>query len=121
NYVPAVVFVTADEVAGATDSGGFSAPLSWAGGYGARGDEGGPDPPRLLRWGGGAPATPPPVAPRTHPPVSPGGSPRFWPNRVPPGAGYNLFADSNDDGRFYYTIGSSLIPLLQALQPDTQQ
>ncbi len=121
NYVPAVVFVTADEVAGATDSGGFSASLSWQWSYGARDDEHDPYLSRLLGWSAGLQATLLAFAPDNDPEIGLGVSLGFWQNRILLGAGYNLFADSNDDGRYYYTIGSSLIPLLQALQPDPEQ
>lgn len=39
----------------------------------------------------------------------------LWDDRIIVGAGYNLFAEEANDGRVYYFIGSSLIPLLQAL------
>ena len=38
----------------------------------------------------------------------------FWKNRLQFGYGYNLMADSNDEGRRYFFIGSDLIGLLQA-------
>jgi hypothetical protein len=39
----------------------------------------------------------------------------LWKNRLQFGAGYNLMADSKDDGRIYYFIGSDLIGLLQTI------
>jgi hypothetical protein len=118
NYVPAVVYVTADRVAGADDSGGFSASLSWQWSYGARDDEDDPYLSRMLGWSAGLHAALLAFAPDNDPEVGLGVSLGLWQNRILLGAGYNLFADSDEDGRYYYTIGSSLIPLLQALQSD---
>lgn len=118
NYVPAVVYVTADRVAGEDDSGGFSASLSWQWSYGARDDEDDPYWSRVLGWSAGLHAALLAFAPDNDPEVGLGVSLGLWQNRILLGAGYNLFADSDDDGRYYYTIGSSLIPLLQALQSD---
>lgn len=39
----------------------------------------------------------------------------LWRNRLQFGIGYNFMADDSDDGQIYYFVGSSLIPLLQAL------
>jgi hypothetical protein len=44
-----------------------------------------------------------------------GGTLSFWKNRLQFGAGYNLMARSNDQGRRYFFIGSDLIGLLQAV------
>jgi hypothetical protein len=116
NYVPAIVYVTADRVAGEDDSGGFSASLSWQWSYGARDDEDDPYWSRALGWSAGLQATLLAFAPDNDPEVGLGVSLGLWQNRILVGAGYNLFADDDGDGRYYYTIGSSLIPLLQALQ-----
>ena len=40
----------------------------------------------------------------------------LWEDRLHLGAGSDPFADSDDEGRYCYFIGSSLIPILQALQ-----
>jgi hypothetical protein len=39
----------------------------------------------------------------------------LWENRLQFGAGYNLMADSNDDGRYYFFVGTDLIGLLQTV------
>ncbi|MDH3592642.1 MAG: hypothetical protein OER88_12225, partial [Planctomycetota bacterium] len=39
----------------------------------------------------------------------------FWEDRLQFGAGYNLMADSDNDGRIYYFVGSDLIGLLQTI------
>jgi hypothetical protein len=39
----------------------------------------------------------------------------FWNNRLQGGVGYNLMADSTDQGRYYYFIGSDLIGILQTM------
>lgn len=39
----------------------------------------------------------------------------FWKNRLQFGAGYNLMADSEQEGRYYYFVGTDLIGLLQTV------
>jgi hypothetical protein len=39
----------------------------------------------------------------------------FWNDRLQFGAGYNLSADADDNGRYYYYVGSDLIGLLQTV------
>lgn len=39
----------------------------------------------------------------------------FWNDRLQFGAGYNLSADADENGRYYYYIGSDLIGLLQTI------
>jgi len=39
----------------------------------------------------------------------------FWEDRLQCGLGYDLMADSRDDGRYYFFIGTDLIGLLQSL------
>ena len=39
----------------------------------------------------------------------------FWKNRLQFGGGYNLMANSNDEGRIYYFVGSDLIGILQTI------
>ncbi len=39
----------------------------------------------------------------------------FWENRLQFGAGYNLMAASDDEGKFYYFVGTDLIGLLQSV------
>jgi hypothetical protein len=39
----------------------------------------------------------------------------FWDNRLQFGAGYNLMADSDQDGRYYFFVGTDLIGLLQTI------
>jgi hypothetical protein len=44
-----------------------------------------------------------------------GGTLAFWEDRLQLGAGYNLMADSREEGRYYFFIGTDLIGLLQSL------
>ncbi len=44
-----------------------------------------------------------------------GGTLAFWEDRLQLGAGYNLMADSDDDGRYYFFVGTDLIGLLQTV------
>jgi hypothetical protein len=39
----------------------------------------------------------------------------LWDDRLQFGAGYNLMAESNEDGQFYFFVGSDLIGLLQTI------
>jgi hypothetical protein len=39
----------------------------------------------------------------------------FWENRLQFGAGYNLMAASDDEGKFYYFVGTDLIGILQSV------
>jgi hypothetical protein len=112
---PSVVFVEGDRVAGADDSGGFSAALNWIWSYGPRDDEDDPYLSRSLDWGVGLHAVFLSFGPDNDAEIGLGVSAGLWDQRLQLGAGYNPLAESEDDGRFYYFIGSNLVPLLQAL------
>jgi hypothetical protein len=116
DLVPSVVVITADQLAGADDGGGFSAALGWMWSYGPRDDEDDPYLSRTLAWSAGLHAV------FLHfdndAEIGLGATLALWDGRLQVGAGYNPFAQADDDGRYYYFIGSSLVPLLQALSPD---
>jgi hypothetical protein len=44
-----------------------------------------------------------------------GGTLSLWKERLQFGAGFNLMADSEDDGRYYFFVGTDLIGLLQTV------
>lgn len=115
--VPAVVLVTADQLAGADDSGGFSASLSWMLRYGPRNDEDDflAKSARVLGWGVGMHATLLNFDASNDAEIGLGVTFGFWNDLLLFGAGFNPLADDARDGRVYYFIGSSLIPLLQAM------
>jgi hypothetical protein len=117
DLVPAVVLATADQLAGDSDSGGFTASLSWMLRYGPRPDEDGAlaNSARWLGWGIGPHATLLNFDPDEDIEIGLGLTLGLWGDRLLVGAGANPLAD-DDSGRFYYFIGSSLIPLLQALE-----
>jgi len=117
DLVPTVVIVTADRLAGADDSGGFSAALGWLWSYGPRDDEDDPYLSRSLAWSAGLHAVFLNFGPDNDAEIGLGTTIGLWDGRIQVGAGYNPFAEESDDGRFYYFIGSSLVPLLQALSP----
>lgn len=118
--VPAVVLVTADQLAGASDSAGFSASLSWMLRHGARpyDESGWAQSARWLGWGLGIHATLLNFDPNNDAEIGLGATLGLWDGRLLFGAGVNVLAESDSEGRFYYFAGSSLIPLLQALQGD---
>lgn len=115
DLIPSVVFVEGDRVAGADDSGGFSTALSWMWSYGPRDDEDDPYLSRSLGWGFGLHAVFLNFGPDHGAEIGLGVTTGVWDQRIQFGAGYNPMAESEADGRFYYFIGSNLIPLLQAL------
>lgn len=117
DLVPSIVIVTADRLAGADDGAGFSASLGWMWSYGPRDDEDDPFLSRSLDWSAGLHAVFLNFAPDNDPEIGLGASIGLWDGRIQIGAGYNPFAEESDDGRFYYYLGSSLLPLLQALSP----
>lgn len=117
DLVPSIVIVTADRLAGADDVAGFSASIGWMWSYGPRDDEDDPYLSRSLDWSAGLHAVFLNFGPDNDPEMGLGASIGLWDNRIQLGAGYNPFADATDDGRFYYYLGSSLLPLLQALTP----
>jgi hypothetical protein len=111
--------VTADQLAGADDNGGFSAALGWMWSYGPRDDEDDPYLSRSLEWSAGLHAVFLNFGPDNDPEIGLGATIGVWDGRIQIGAGYNPFAEDDRDGRFYYYVGSSLVPLLQALAPGT--
>lgn len=115
--VPAVVLVTADQLAGADDSGGFSASLSWMLRYGPRNEERDflAKSSRLLGWGVGPHATLLNFDSENDAEIGLGVTIGFWEDLLLFGAGINVLAEDANDGRGYFFIGSSLIPLLQAM------
>ncbi|MBK7875157.1 MAG: hypothetical protein IPJ77_05320 [Planctomycetes bacterium] len=115
DLIPSVVFVEGDRVAGADDSGGFSTALSWMWSYGPRDDEGDPYLSRSFDWAFGLHAVFLNFGPDHDAEIGLGVTAGLWDQRIQVGAGYNPMAESEADGRFYYFIGSNLIPLLQAL------
>ena len=115
DQVPSIVFVTADRNVGASDTGGFSAALSWIWSYGPRDDDGDEYLSRSLGWGAGLHATFLNFGPDNDSEIGLGLTVGLWQNRLMFGAGYNPFAESDGDARIYYFVGSSLIPLLQAM------
>ncbi|MFN0008071.1 MAG: hypothetical protein ACKVXR_09210 [Planctomycetota bacterium] len=117
DLVPTIVIVTADRLAGADDVAGFSASLGWMWSYGPRDDEDDPYLSRSLDWSAGLHAVFLNFGPDNDPEMGLGVSIGLWEDRIQVGAGYNPFADASDEGRFYYYLGSSLLPLLQALSP----
>lgn len=118
--VPAVVLTTADQLAGASDSAGFSASLSWMLRHGARpyDESGWAQSARWLGWGVGIHATLLNFDPDNDAEIGLGATLGLWDGRLLFGAGVNVLAESDNEGRYYYFAGSSLIPLLQALQAD---
>ncbi|MSR62958.1 MAG: hypothetical protein EXS08_10990 [Planctomycetes bacterium] len=118
DLVPSVVFVEGDTVAGSGDGGGFSTALNWLWSYGPRDDDGDRHLSRSLDWGVGLHAVFLNFGPDHDAEVGLGITGGIWNQRLQFGAGYNPLADSAEDGRFYYFVGSSLIPLLQALTRD---
>lgn len=118
DLVPSVVFVTADQLRGAEDNSGFSPALNWMWSYGPRDDQDDPFASRSLGWSAGMHAVFLHFAPDNAAEIGLGATVGLWGGRLQFGAGYNPFATDNQDGRFYCFIGSSLIPLLQALGGD---
>jgi hypothetical protein len=83
--------------------------------YGPRDDEDDPYLARSLQWSAGLHAVFLNFAPDNDPEIGLGASIGLWGGRIQVGAGYNPFADDRNDGEYYYYVGSSLVPLLQAL------
>jgi hypothetical protein len=118
DLIPSIVFVEGDKVAGADDSGGFSAALNWMWNYGPRDDDDDPYLSRSLGWSAGLHAVFLNFGPDNDAEIGLGATVGLWNQTLQFGVGYNPMADSDEDGRVYYFIGSSLVPLLQALAPD---
>jgi hypothetical protein len=117
-FHPAVVLITADKLAGRPDDGGFSASLAWMLERTPRRDEDGfwPDFARVTQWSVGLHAVLLNFDPDNDAEIGLGITAGLWEGKLLFGAGYNMAADSEEEGRYYYYIGSSLIALLQTLQ-----
>jgi hypothetical protein len=117
---PAVVLVHADRLVGQSNDGGFSPALAWMLRRTPRPDE---DDfwakfSRWTEWGIGFHSVLLNFDPDNDTEIGLGLSGGLWRDKLIFGVGYNLMADSSDEGRIYYYVGSSLIPLLQALSAD---
>ena len=112
---PAVVLVKPTELAGGEDDFRFAPALSWLHHYEPRRKKLSGIWVRCACW------IPPPVSMLSSwPSIRPGKVSRsrsawahlsFWKNRLEFGAGINLMADSNNEGRFYFFVGTDLIGL----------
>ena len=105
-------------MSGSDDSGGFSTALNWMWSYGPRDDDADPYLSRSLVWGIGLHAVFLNFGPDHDAEIGLGVTGSLWDQHLQLGAGYNAMADREEDGRFYYFLGSNLIPLLQALTRD---
>lgn len=119
-FAPSVVLVSADKLAGQSDDAGFSPALAWMLRYTPRPDQTGfwNDFSRWTRWGIGPHAALLNFDPDNDTEIGLGLTLGLWGEILQFGAGYNLMADSSDEARIYYYVGSSLIPMLQALDAD---
>jgi hypothetical protein len=117
---PAVVLVKPDELKGGNESFSFAPTLSWMHQYAPR--------PEDSMWyaaflRGFQPALGMHSAFLSFNPdgsgdaiqVGLGATVSFWKNRLQFGAGYNLMANTEDEGRYYYFVGTDLIGLLQTI------
>jgi len=113
--VPSVVLVRPDEIASGADGFRFAPALGWMHHYRPR--------PEADSWYANF-ARPLQVAAGMHAiflnfdnesGIGLGGTISFWNDRLQFGAGWNLSAQSSDEGRHYFFVGSDLIGLLQAV------
>jgi len=113
--VPSVVLVRPDEIASGADGFRFAPALGWMHHYRPR--------PEADSWYANF-ARPLQVAAGMHAiflnfdnesGIGLGGTISFWNDRLQFGAGWNLSAESSDEGRHYFFVGSDLIGLLQAV------
>jgi hypothetical protein len=120
---PAVVLVKPAELAGGEDDFRFAPALSWLHHYEPRPEE--------TQWYMGPLRVLDPAigihaiflafdTPREDESIQIGlgGTLSFWKNRLEFGAGYNLMANANDEGRYYFFVGTDLIGLLQMVAGD---
>jgi hypothetical protein len=119
-FAPSVVLVSADKFAGQPDDAGFSPALAWMLRYTPRPDQTGfwNDFSRWTRWGVGPHAALLNFDPDNDTEIGLGLTVGLWGEILQFGAGYNLMADASDEAQVYYYVGSSLIPMLQALDAD---
>ena len=113
--VPSVVLVRPDEIASGEDDFRFAPALGWMHHYRPR--------PEADSWYANV-ARPLQVAAGLHAiflnfdnesGIGLGGTISFWNDRLQFGAGWNLSANSSDEGRHYFFVGSDLIGLLQTV------
>jgi hypothetical protein len=118
--VPSVVLVRPDRLAGAAEDFEFAPSLTWAHAYYPRPEESGWFDRfcRTMRPSLGVHAILLDFDDDQATEIGLGGTFAIWGDRLQLGAGVNLMAEGDDEGRYYYFIGSSLIPLLQALERD---
>jgi hypothetical protein len=114
---PSVVLVEPDRLAGSDGDVRFAPALVWAWSYYPRSDEQGwwVDSARFLQPSAGIHAILLDFDDENTTEIGLGATVSIWESRIQFGIGWNLMADSDGDGRTYYYVGSSLIPLLQAL------
>lgn len=114
---PSVVLVEPDRLAGSDGDVHFAPALVWAWSYYPRSDEKGwwVDPARVMSPSIGVHAILLDFDDENSTEIGLGATLSVWESRLQFGIGWNLMADSDSDGRTYYYVGSSLIPLLQAL------
>lgn len=119
-FAPSVVLVSADKLAGQSDDAGFSPALAWMLRYTPRSDQDDwwDDFSRWTRWGIGPHAALLNFDPDNDTEIGLGLTVGLWGEILQFGAGYNLMADASDEAQIYYYVGSSLIPMLQALDAD---
>lgn len=114
---PAVVLLRPDQLDGAAERFGFAPTLSWLHSYQPRPDEGGAFAAlaRGLQPALGIHAAFLNFEPDREIEIGLGATLALWQGRLQFGAGCNLMATGDGDGRYYYFIGSDLISLLQDL------
>ena len=114
---PAVVLVRPDQLAGAPNDFQFAPTLSWMHRYVPRPDETGwyAAPLRTAQPAVGIHAAFLSFPSDEEVQIGLGATVSFWEDRLQFGAGYNLMAESADDGRFYYFVGTDLVGLLQTV------
>jgi hypothetical protein len=113
---PSVVLVTPDRLAGSDDRFHFAPVLSWMHTYRPRPEEGGAS--FLLRGfepSAGIHAAFLNFDRDRELEIGLGGTVSFWRDRLQVGAGWNLMAQQEDEGRYYFFLGSDLISILQTI------
>jgi hypothetical protein len=113
---PSVVLARPNEIAG-EETFQFAPVLSWLHGYHARPTEGGcfVGVNRLLQPALGIHAGFLNFDPDEEVEIGLGGTLSLWDGRLQFGAGCNLMAEAEDQGRYYWFVGSDLISLLQTI------
>jgi hypothetical protein len=114
---PSVVLVRPTELVAGDENFSFAPVLSWVYRYGVRPEQGS-FPASLQRFFDtsiGIHASFVDFDPEKEVEIGLGATLSLWGERLQIGAGVNLMAPSNDDGRYYYFVGSDLISLLNAV------